>query len=229
MMADRPKSFDYTNAIYRLCQDICSKIPTFQTIDCDRIGYSFSVAKNKQSGYGRLASISPLRFENGAIVTFKERHITTLSALGKRIAVVERRYFRARTVIGEKGNEILYIFDIMAPRFMNLSVREKLDTVMHELYHISPKFDGDVRRFPGRNWQHGNKKAYDARSQAFSEEWLATDPDPRVYDFLKYNVKELQETYGRIVGNKYSRVHWIPISEEEAFRLDHRLATRKNQ
>ena len=36
------------------------------------------------------------------------------------------------------------------PRFCDQSLDEKLSTVMHELWHISPAFDGDIRRLPGR-------------------------------------------------------------------------------
>lgn len=226
-MKDSPKSFDYTNAIYTLCKDVCSVVREFRTIDCDRIGYSFKVAKNKQSHYGCWACVSPLRFEKGAIVTFKEQRCYARDERGVRFIVTQRKYYKARRVIGPNKRELLYIFSIMSPRFLNLSVREKIDTIMHELYHISPAFNGDVRRFPGRNWQHGNKKEYDARAAAFSEEWLASDPDPRLYDFLNYNVVELAQKYGRIVGSKYATAYWVPISEQEAIRLDHRIAGRK--
>ena len=42
-------------------------------------------------------------------------------------------------------------------------MRERLLTLVHELYHISPRCDGDLRRFKGRNHAHGHsRKAYDA-------------------------------------------------------------------
>lgn len=227
IMTDSPKSFDYTNAIYALCKSVCSVVREFRTIDCDRVGFSFRVARNRQSGYGCWACVLPLRFENGSIVTYRDRRCYTLDERGSRVIATQRRYFKTRRVVGPNGQELLYIFSIMSPRFLNLSIREKIDTIMHELYHISPAFNGDVRRFPGRNWQHGNKKEYDAKAAAFSELWLASEPDPRLYDFLNYNALELRQKYGRVVGNRYSVGALIPITEQEAFRLDHRLAGRK--
>ncbi len=225
-MAENSRGFDYTGAVYTLCRHICSVVREFRTVDCDRIGFSFRVARNKRSGYGCLACVSPLRFENGSIVTFRDARVYSRDQRGVRILVTQRKYFKAQRVFGENGKELLYIFSIMSPRFLNLKIREKIDTVMHELYHVSPAFNGDVRRFPGRNWQHGNKKEYDAKAASFSEEWLASDPDPRLYDFLNYNALELLQKYGKVVGSKYALASLIPITEWEAIRLDHRIVGR---
>ncbi len=114
----------------------------------------------------------------------------------------------------------------MAPRFMDeLSLREKIETAMHELYHISPQFNGDVRRFPGRNWQHGSKEEYEAKSRRLADEWLSHDPKPQIYDFLRYKVHDFYEKFGGLYGTKFGNIPLIPIQEEEAFKLDRRLKT----
>ncbi len=219
-MSTRPeKPFDYTSALKAICTDICAKIPEFQRYDASKIGYSFTVARNKSSRYGCWASMTPLLFENGARVMAKEVSVLRMNDSLRRIRVVERVFYKSPEVVGHDGKKLLYIFNVMAPRFLDLSVAEKLDTIMHELYHINPLFNGDVRRFPGRNWQHGNKAAYDAMASRFAKMWLATDPDPRLYDFLRYSTRELKERFGGVVGSKFTRIPLIRISEEEAMRL----------
>lgn len=214
-----PKNhFDYTKALKAVCVDVCAKLPEFRHIDPDRIGYSFSIARNTRSRYGVWASIVPLRFENGALVTSRERRVAGLDVNGRRTVVVQRSYFRYPKIVDSAGTELLYLFQVMAPRFLDLSIKEKIETIMHELYHISPAFNGDARRFPGRNWQHGNKTEYAARSAALAVRWLNTDPDPRLYDFLRYSYKELRSAYDGIVGAKYT-FQIASISEAEAIRL----------
>ena len=212
--------FDYTEALHRLCRDICRKLSEFRNIDTELIGYSFSLARNTATRVGGWASVTPLRFENGSSVTVKERLRRTIDQSGKPAILRVRMYYKTPTVYSLDGRELLYIFDVMAPRFLNLSVTEKINTVMHELYHIDPRFNGDVRRFPGHNWQHGNMKAYEAKAASLGRQWLATEPDPRLYDFLKYNAEELRAKYTRIVGAKFRKIPLVPITEEEAFRLE---------
>lgn len=212
------RNFDYTNALKEICVDICAKIPEFRHIDPYRIGYSFSIAKNVRSRYGVWASIVPLRFENGSRVAVRERRVSEVDITGKRKIVVYRSFYKYPRIVDKSGAELLYLFQVMAPRFLDLSITEKIETIMHELYHISPSFNGDARRFPGRNWQHGNKAEYAARSSAIAARWLKTEPDPRVYDFLRYSYRELCQQYDGVVGVKYS-FRAIPISETEALRL----------
>ena len=62
---------------------------------------------------------------------------------------------------------MLYILNFYLPRFLDLPFREKLTTMLHELWHIGPKFDGDVRRLGGRCFAHGSsQKQYDAHVEA---------------------------------------------------------------
>ncbi len=218
--------FNYTDALRVLCRDICEKVNEFRNVDIERIGFSFNVARNKNSRYGRWASMTPLRFEGGSPVTFKERKLYSSDSTSHRVVLyVCRQYFKCQTVFDSKSKlPLLYIFNVMAPRFMDeLSLREKIETVMHELYHINPQFNGDVRRFPGRNWQHGSKAKYEAKSRSLADEWLAHDPKPQIYDFLRYTVRDFYEKFGGLCGSKYGNIPLIPIQEEEAFKLDYRL------
>ena len=106
-----------------------------------------------------------------------------------------------QAVCDPQGREYLYILSIYLPRFLNTSLEEKLATLLHELWHIGPNFDGDLRRFPGRNYAHGNsQREYDAQMERFAQQWLAADPPAHLYEFLEYDFHELVAEHGRIIG-----------------------------
>ncbi len=217
--------FNYTDALRTLCFDICSKIREFRNVDVSQIGFSLSLARNTSSRYGNWASVTPLRFENGSPVVVRMRRVPVLEN-GVRIFATQRLYFRAPPVVLNDGRPALYVFNVMAPRFVNLSVIEKLDTVMHELYHIDPNFNGAARRFPGRNWQHGNMKAYEAKAAGFRKEWLGLEPDPRLFDFLRYSMNDFRMMNVQLCGFRFSKIPLVRISEREAFQLDPSLSLR---
>ena len=101
------------------------------TLTCGDVAISFCQAR-KNVTHGLQASLTPLRFEHGA---------TT----GQRGS---RRY-SCQPVLDHNGLEYFYILSFYLPRFLNHSVEEKLSTLLHELWHISPAFDGDLRRHGG--------------------------------------------------------------------------------
>ncbi len=94
-----------------------------------------------------------------------------LRARGKRL------YHYAMLPYHYEGREILYIIYFMLPRFQNLSFRDKLETLIHEIYHISPRCDGDLRRLKGRSHIHGNSiEEYDRNIRAITDRFLDSDP-----------------------------------------------------
>jgi hypothetical protein len=89
------------------------------------------------------------------------------------------------------------------PRFFELPFDERLVTVLHELWHISPAFDGDLRRFAGRCYAHSHsREAYDNEMAVLARKWLASEPPPEVAAFLRLDLPELQ-AHGPIWGMRY--------------------------
>ena len=65
------------------------------------------------------------------------------------------------------------------PRFLDQTFEEKLLTVFHELFHIGPSFDGDLRRHPGRYAVHTHSKAqYDSHMAALRGNTPRIIPNP---------------------------------------------------
>lgn len=189
-------SFDYTAAVKNVCEDIVARVSEFSHVDMSRVAVSFTQSRNN-SKYGVYASLTPLRFENGSHTTQKHS-----------------RTWEIQRVLREDGSEYLYILFVCVPRFMNLALTEKLETIVHELYHIGPEFDGDLRRFQGRCYAHGaSSKKYDQRVRQLLKKWLDQDPPPELWNFLQLNFTELRERFGPIGGLKIPAPKLFPVTK----------------
>ena len=135
-------AFNFTHAMYQLCDDVTQRMETFSHIRMPRVAVTFAQTRSRVS-HGMQAKLTPLRFENGALITRRRGRSWTVQ----------------RLFCGEQ--EMLYILTFYLPRFLQHSFREKMITVLHELYHISPDFNGDIRRLEGR-FVDSQGKAIDA-------------------------------------------------------------------
>ena len=201
------KSFNYTDALSVVCRDICAKTPIFQHYNLDYVGFSFKNVRNAKST-GVLATLTSLRFEGGGLATFHRK-----------------AFWKAPNVVDSKGRKLLYILTVCGSRFLNLPVKEKIHTLTHELYHIAPEFNGDIRRFSGKKYQHGSSlKNFNAVVAKYADAWLAREPDREIWAFLELNQEELIRRYQKVKFTKFPRVKLIKIAREEALRLNPALA-----
>ena len=177
--------FDFTTAMRRLCDDICTRLPELRHVDMSRVAVSFAQARSNVA-HGLQAALTPLRFAGGARSEFRHGQQVT-----------------CQQVLNPEGVEYLYILTFYLPRFLNHSVEEKLSTVLHELWHIGPKCDGDLRRHEGRCYVHGSSQdAYDSQMDGLARRWLALDPPHAVYGFLEMTHAELVAEFGPVYGQR---------------------------
>lgn len=182
------QEFSFTTAMGRLCADVVARVPAVAHVDLARVAIAFAEAR-KRTRHGIYASLTPLRFEGGSLTT--QRH--------------GRRYTIQR-LFDSQGREMLYILTFYLPRFMDLPFLEKLTTVFHELWHVSPRFDGDLRRHAGRCYAHTHsQKQYDADMERLARQYLAAAPSAAVYEFLQADLAGLVAKHGRVVGVKVRR------------------------
>jgi predicted metallopeptidase len=188
---DKRPGFDFTAAIYRVVTDMAARLPELAHIQ------SLAQARNR-SRYGTYATLTPMRFDDGS-ETIVRNGVT----------------YKVQRLINAGGDEILYILTFYLPRFMDVPFHEKLVTIVHELWHISPQFNGDLRRHPGRCYAHTQSlKAYDGRMAELAERWLRCDPPVGVYSFLQLSFAELQAQHGRVFGTRVRQPKLVPIQAE---------------
>lgn len=191
MSAPRP-GFDFSFYMRRLCGDLATRLRELRHIDLDLVALSF-IQTRRAVLHGMYASLTPLRFEGG------------------RQELVRRgRTWRIERVVDDSGREMLYLLQFYLPRFFDLKFREKLITVLHELWHINPGFNGDVRRYAGRCYAHsGSQKRYDAHMARLAERWLSLEPPLASYEFLQYDFHGLVARYGRVFGRRIATPRMI--------------------
>ena len=118
------------------------------------------------------------------------------------------------------STRIKYLISFVLPRFCEQSLDRswkselystadhwvaKLDTIVHELYHIDPERPG-IRRMEREDGTysancHGASFFEDVVEMV--QQYLATKPDPQVYDFLQHNFTALTESFGGVVGTTF--------------------------
>jgi len=192
--AAHPNGFDFTLHVRRLADDMVARLPELSHIDLSLVAFSFSQTR-KAVGHGLYAALTPMRFAGGS-----------------RVTVRRGRKWTVQRLVDESGREMLYLLSFYLPRFLNQRFRHKLTTVVHELWHISPQFNGDLRRFGGRCYAHtGSQKQYDAKVEKLVDRWLSLNPPASVYHFLRYDFRQLACRYGKVYGTKIPAPKLIPV------------------
>jgi hypothetical protein len=178
-----PAMFDYSQHMANLIDDISRRCSEFEFVDTRKILVGISRARNR-SRHGLRAKLMPLKFRGGL----------RTGRIGK------SDYYEMPRVIHE-GREILYVLYFCLPRFQNLSFKAKMTTIFHELYHINPDFNGDIRRFPGRFYQHSHsEREYDRIVGELSSQYLKSLPDKSLTGFLKHSFEDLRQIHGEVGG-----------------------------
>jgi len=176
--------FDFSGAMHRLINDIAHHSPEFAHLQPQSILIGLSQARTSRR-YGLYAKIVPMRFEDGCRYWTKGRRSYEIEPIWK------------------ENREILYLIYFVLPRFQNLNFEEKMTTVFHELFHISQRFNGDIRRFPGSRYAHScRKENFDQQARQMAKNYLGRTPNLDLSGFLQIKFKELKKQHGEVVGNR---------------------------
>jgi hypothetical protein len=180
-------TLNLTAELERLIADIAAQVEEFHHIDPRRLMVCVNSSRN--SLHGTFAKIHPLRFHGGELT---------------RVVKKGRSHFACiMPEVSHNGIDMLYVIYFTLPRFMDRPLQEKLVTIFHELYHISPAFDGDIRRFPGRNFAHGSSaKKYNLLMAALVEKYLLLPASSERVAFLDVDMDGLHQRYRAVVGRK---------------------------
>jgi predicted metallopeptidase len=185
--------FHFSENLRLLCTDIAARYAPLAHIDVARMIFGFTQARHGR-GHGLQARVTPLRFHGG------ERCRTF-----RGIAYQVQQFFHNR-------KEILYVVTFCLPRFLNRTFDDKFVTIFHELFHISPAFDGDLRRHGGRYSVHSaSRKRYDVEMMAMAREYLQGGADPKLHAFLRLSFAQLCHRHGRVVGHVVPRPKLVPL------------------
>lgn len=187
-------SFDFCGHIRRLCADMAAHSAELHHIDVSRLLFGMTQARSGRT-HGLQARVTPLRFPQGA-----------LRRQRRGVCYQVQRYF-------VDGREMLYLVTFCLPRFLDQTFEDKFVTLFHELFHISPAFDGDLRRHGGRCDLHSrSKKEYDVRMAHLARAYLSNGANARLHDFLRLDFAQLQYRHGSVVSVVVPRPKLIPVT-----------------
>ncbi len=145
-----------TRAVRRLVRDVAARVPELAHVRSSRV---LVVA-----GEARRASRATIRPAH-----FKETRRRSDAGT------------RKKPLIRVKGRKILYVITLRPLWFLDSTPRERIATIVHELYHASTRFDGTLHR--GRRHSLLPVEAYDRRVRALVDRYLAEAPEEIVAPF----------------------------------------------
>jgi predicted metallopeptidase len=185
--------FHFCAHVRRLLEDIVARTPAFRHIHVPRLLVGALQARNGRA-HGLQARVTPLRFPHGQL---QRRRRDVLFQV--------QRYFLG-------SHEFLYLMTFCLPRFQNQDFDDKFITLFHELYHIGPEFNGDLRRHHGRYQLHTHsQRHYDKHMAGLARDYLASGPDPELHGFLRLTFTQLEQRHGAVAGIVVPRPKVIPL------------------
>jgi hypothetical protein len=185
--------FDFCGHMRRLAADIVARCEVLGQIDVRRLLLGVTAARNNRI-HGLQARVTPLRFAKGELT--RRRRGATYQV---------QRYYH-----GEY--EFLYVMTFCLPRFLDQDFSDKLITLFHELYHIHPACNGDLRRHQGRYAIHSHSQHhYDRHMADLARAYLSGGPDPQLHSFLRLNFTQIQDRHGAVAGTVVPRPKIIPV------------------
>jgi hypothetical protein len=202
---------NYTGQLTVLMQDIVSRVPALNFIDLSRV--LVFARRGRSCADGPYASCHSLGLPTSEPGYFFWRDLGT--------GVVTRRtewFVTKSPQVHLAGRLMNYMISFALPRFMDQSLARsrkrslypqgtadwvaKIDTVIHELYHIDPD-QNCLRRFTrpdGTLSEALHHATYFEEVADMVQQYLATNPDVELLDFLKYDFDALRARYGGVAG-----------------------------
>lgn len=173
---------DLTAGLRSAAEDIVARVPELGHIDLERVHFAVFYSRHAKR-----------------ILTFARCYPLPIGVRKR-----GRHSYRLETVTTEYGKKARYIVAFAWERFWSLSPRDRLETLVHELFHISPSFDGTLRQFgdkvhgKGLDW-------FDTIVYALSELYLPHELE------LEHPALALKLKPGlEVTFNKLKPPRWLP-------------------
>ena len=211
---------NYTERIALLMQDVVARTARLSFIDLTEVIVFARFGRSGAEGAFATCHCLTLPESEPGYFFWKDRETGQLTR--------RSQWFVTKSPLVRVGDrEIKYLISFVLPRFSDQTLVgsrkqdlypgvppwiAKLDTIVHELYHIDPAASG-IRALETADGTH----SYRTHGPLFYEnvasmvhEYLATKPDPALYDFLQYDFAGLTEAFGGVVGTTFSNFPSFP-------------------
>jgi hypothetical protein len=211
---------NYTERIARLMQDVVARTPALGFIDLREVLVFGRFGRPQAEGAFATCHCLTLPETEPGYYFWRDR---TTGELTRR-----SEWFVTKTPeVRLDGTRIKYLISFVLPRFCEQTLERswkaelygtvqpwvaKLDTIVHELYHIDPDETG-IRRFSradGSDSMRSHGPLFYEQVAEMVKAYLATRPDAALYEFLKDDFAALNEHHGGVLATTFRNFPSFP-------------------
>jgi hypothetical protein len=205
---------DYTEQLTLLMRDIVSRVPALAFVDlADVLVFARSGRSNAEGAFATCHCLSLPPSEPGY---YYWRDRTT-----GRITRRSEWFVTKSPVVTVGARTLKYMISFSVPRFCDQSLDRsrkerfyrrasdawiaKLDTVVHELYHIDPEQNGirRIARSDGTYLANCHSPTFFAQVADMVTAYLDSRPDPETFEFLRHDFEALEARYGGVIATSF--------------------------
>ncbi len=204
---------NYTERLTLLMEDIVRRVPTLSFLDmADVLVFARAGRSNAEGAFATCHCLTLPASEPGYYF-WRDRATNRITRRSE--------WFVTKSPTVTLGTrQIKYMLSFTLPRFCDQSLDRsrkekfysgadawiaKLDTVVHELYHIDPELAG-IRRIEREDGTysancHGHR--FFEQVAGMVHTYLNSQPSPALYDFLREDFASLDANFGGVVGTSF--------------------------
>jgi hypothetical protein len=141
----------------------------------------------------RLPELSHIRASRMLVVAGEARRNSRATIRPAHFRETRRRSGgggREKPLVQVRGRKILYVVTLRPLWFVDSTPEERIDTILHELYHVSPRFDGTLHR--SRRHSELPSAPYNRRIRGLRDRYLAQAPREVVAPFAHAGVVKVR-------------------------------------
>jgi len=216
---------DYTLHVRRLMEDVAARVPALAHLDLRHV---LVFARLGRTGsHGAYATCHSLLAPDSGPAYYFWRDRRT-GALSRRSEWFVMRSPEVR--VG--GRRISHLISIALPRFCDQTLRDthkervyargeewlaKLDTIVHELYHVDPHLGGIRQsvRADGSPAAQTHTPQFFREVQRMVREYVESRPDPAVCEFLTFDYEGLVKRHGGVTATTFREFPAFPQRYKE--------------
>jgi hypothetical protein len=214
---------NYTERIALLMQDVVSRTPALGFIDLREVLVFGRVGRVGAEGAFATCHCLTLPETEPGYYFWRDRDTGELTRRSE--------WFVTKTPeVRVSGTRIKYLISFVLPRFCEQSLSRswkaelygadglqrqpwiaKLDTIVHELYHIDPSTG--IRQFAHANGTRATRThapEFYEEVAAMTRDYLASGPDPELLEFLQHDFTALQQRYGGVTATTFKNFPSFP-------------------
>jgi hypothetical protein len=211
---------NYTDHITRLMQDVIARVPDLHYIDLSRVLVFARFGRSDAEGAYATCHALSLPSSEPSYYFWRDRRTGQMTRRSE--------WFVTKSPEVELGSSrIDYLISFCLPRFCDQTLARaqkehvypgaapwvaKLDTIIHELYHLDPSMQG-IRKLPlgqGRVSTRTHSPQFFRDVTRMVKHYLASRPDPALTDFLTHDFVGLNARFGRVTGAAFRHFPSFP-------------------